>query len=104
MLIGFGALLTGCATSKALTTFGGEAEGVGGACDAFPRPEYQVLGKTPYDQEFADKTTEAGVAGCKWKRPAARPPELDKAPVVASKPAPVKKLSLWQRAKAKVKR
>ena len=102
-LIASGILLTGCATNKPLTTFGGEAEGVGGACDVFPRPKYQVLGRTPYDQEFADKTTEAGVAGCKWQRPAARPPELDKAPVVASVPVS-RKVSFWKRAKAKLKK
>jgi hypothetical protein len=62
-----------------------------------------VLGKTSFDQQWADRVTEAGVAGCKWARPEARPVALD-APAAAvplPKPAPAKKLSLWKRAKAK---
>jgi hypothetical protein len=72
-------------------------------CDAFERPQYQIAGKTPYDQEWADKTTEAGVAGCKWERPEARPAALDAPAAAPPKPAPTKKLSLWKRAKSKFK-
>jgi hypothetical protein len=40
-----------------------EGEGV---CSAFERPQYQVVGKTAYDQLWANRITEAGVAGCGW--------------------------------------
>jgi hypothetical protein len=56
----------------------------GGACSAFPRPQYQVKGQTVFDQRWADETTEAGVAGCGWKRPQARPASL-----MPVKPSPV---------------
>lgn len=71
-----------------------------GACNAFPKPVYQVKGKTPYDQQWADEVTEAGVAGCQWKRPAKRPAALD-AP--KAKKAPVVKESKWKRAWKKVR-
>jgi hypothetical protein len=95
----------GCASSPGFGTFTGPS---GGVCDAFERPPYQVLGKTPYDQDVADKWTEAGVAGCKWERPGARPAELDAVAainaVVAPKPAPAKKVSIWKRVKSKFSR
>lgn len=81
-------------------TFSGS---LGGVCDAFPAPQYQVLGKTPYDQEKVDKWTEAGVAGCKWERPGARPAEFDVAPApiaVKAKPAK-KKPSIWNNVRSK---
>jgi hypothetical protein len=95
-----GILSTGCASNSEFKTFLGKTSGV---CDAFPRPEYQVLGKTEFDQQWADRVTEAGIAGCEWKRPEARPVVLD-APAIGAvlpKPAPVKKLSMWKRVKAK---
>lgn len=94
--------MTGCASNSGFATFTGKS---GGVCDAFPRPHYQVLGKTEFDQQWADRVTEAGVAGCSWARPEERPAALDApAPAVAAplpKPVTVRKLSLWKRVKAK---
>lgn len=100
LLASSGILLLGCVTDSGFGTFTGK---LGGVCDAFERPTYQVLGKTPYDQGIADNWTEAGVAGCKWERPAVRPAELDSPAVAAPlpKPAPVKKASVWKRVKSK---
>lgn len=50
---------------------------VAGSCAVFERPPYAVIGKTEYDQRVADGFVESGVAGCNWRRPAPRPPELD---------------------------
>ena len=50
---------------------------VAGSCAVFERPPYAVKGKTLYDQNVADNFVESGVAGCNWKRPAARPASLD---------------------------
>jgi hypothetical protein len=36
----------------------------GGECRVFEHPEYAVLGKTRYDQNWIDSNTEAGVAAC----------------------------------------
>lgn len=63
-------VLSGCATNRSFATL------ESGACSAFPRPQYQVKGETSYDQRWADETTEAGVAGCGWKRPQTRPANL----------------------------
>lgn len=102
--------MTGCANKSGFTTFGGQVDGVelGGVCQAFPRPEYQIKGATPYDQEWADKTTEAGVAGCNWQRPEARPAHLAVDPQALVKfeppvPAKPKKKSLWKRLKQKIR-
>lgn len=65
--------LAGC-----VTTGGGSERG--GECKVFERPPYAVRGVTQYDQDIADNFVESGVGGCKWKRPAARPPEMDAAP------------------------
>jgi hypothetical protein len=59
----------------------------GGECRVFEPPPYEVLGKTTYDQVYIDGNVEAGVGGCGWKRPAARPPGLD---AKTNKPAPHK--------------
>jgi hypothetical protein len=80
-----GMLLAGCAHNDGFATLTG-VNGTGGACSAFEAPKYAIAGKTAYDQKWADKTTEAGVAGCKWKRPQPRPALLD------AKPMPVKAL------------
>ena len=87
-----GTLLAGCATDGQFATLSK------GACEAFPRPQYQIKGKTSYDQKWSDEVTEAGVAGCKWQRPDRRPAELDapKMPVKAP-PAPPKKPTFLQR-------
>lgn len=78
-----GTPLAGCASSGSdkFASLSGATEQGGGACDAFPRPPYQVRGATPYDQEWADKTNEAGIAGCKWERPMPRPSFLDAPPI-----------------------
>ena len=60
-------LLGGCAWQ---TVKGSVA---GGECKVFERPEYVVLGKRPYDQNWIDGTIEGGVGACRWKRPAPRP-------------------------------
>lgn len=82
-------LLTGCASNKEFATL------TGGACSAFPEPAYQIKGRTKTDQRWADETTEAGVAGCGWKRPAHRPVAMDAkpavVPAVAIEPAPASK-------------
>lgn len=101
---GIGILLTACAANHDLATLSD------GACKAFPSPQYQIKGKTAYDQKWADETTEAGVAGCHWQRPAKRPAALDpmpvKAHVVKSEPWPEpqaapKKPSLIQRLRSR---
>lgn len=76
MAAGLGILLSGCAGPSKLQTF------AGGSCQAFPRPDYQIKGKTKFDQTWADKVTEAGVAGCQWPRPKARPVAWDTTVIV----------------------
>lgn len=103
-----GLSLTACASNHDFATLSD------GACKAFPRPQYQIKGKTAYDQKWADETTEAGVAGCHWPRPARRPASLEpmpvKAPVAAApavEPWPVsapKKPSLFQRLRSRFHR
>jgi hypothetical protein len=61
---------------------------VAGACDFLDSPEYAVLGKTPYDQRWINRTEESIVTGCRKPRPKARPASFD-APAVA--PSVVKK-------------
>jgi hypothetical protein len=101
MRINFGALvilllasvLGGCATEPRGSIAGGE-------CHIFERPAYAVRGKTQYDQDWVDGNVEAGIGGCKWARPAPRPPELDAAP--GTKPAvvkPAKRRGLFRRIK-----
>jgi hypothetical protein len=77
----------------------------GGECRIFDAPQYAVRGKTGYDQDWIDGNVEAGVGGCGWKRPAARPPELDARPKAAtpvSHSKPKKKPSFLARVKARV--
>src|SRR6185369_14125323 len=81
VVMGSGILLAACAGPNSLQTF------AGGSCQAFPRPEYQIKGKTKFDQIWADRVTEAGVAGCHWQRPKARPVSWDATVVI--KPTPV---------------
>lgn len=81
------ATLAACGTQPKVSVAGGEAH-------ALRAPPYQVKGATPYDQDWIDETTEAGVAGLGWQRPAPRPPELDRprvAPKPQAVPAPAKK-------------
>jgi len=72
-------ILGGCANP----TIGSVA---GGECKLTHTPAYAVRGKTEYDQEWVDDTTEALVRGCKQPRPKARPVSLD-APKVVTRPA-----------------
>lgn len=89
--------LAGCAGVKL------PASVKGGECRIFEAPPYEVLGKTTYDQDYIDGNVEAGVGGCGWKRPAARPPGLD---AKTNKPAPhkaaKKKPGFFARIKARV--
>ena len=74
-----------------------------GECRVFEPPPYEVLGKTPYDQDYIDGNVEAGVGGCGWKRPAARPPGLDaKTNKPAPHKAPKKRPGFLARVKARV--
>ena len=47
------------------------------AAKAFPRAQYQILGKTRNDQVWISKTIEAEVAGFGFARPAKRPASWD---------------------------
>lgn len=71
-----GILLAGCANGKFVTL---EAAG-----KSFPQAEYQVLGKTRYDQTWIDKTIEAEVAGFGFERPRRRPANLSGSVVVVT--------------------
>ena len=71
----------------------------GGECKIFERPQYVVLGKRAYDQDWIDSQVEGGVGGCGWKRPAARPPALDAVPGQRAKAPPVKKRGIIRRIK-----
>jgi hypothetical protein len=92
----------GCAGSLPASVAGGE-------CKIFAPPDYAIRGKTQKDQNWIDDTEEAGIAGCKWSRPKARPVaaapvkkvKVDPLPPVKSTvpaPPPVKK-HWWQRLK-----
>lgn len=74
----------------------------GGECKVFARPPYAVLGKTSYDQNWIDDTVEGGVGGCRWKRPAPRPAELDAVPGQKVVVAPPRKRGLIRRIKDRV--
>jgi hypothetical protein len=66
-----------------------------GAGDAFPRANYQILGKTRFDQVWISKTIEAEVVGFGFKRPLARPASFDAKPashtvvVIPAQPATI---------------
>ena len=64
--------VTACGTLRPASVGGGE-------CRVFERPEYAVLGRTRYDQNWIDSNTEAGVAACGWQRPKPRPERFSKA-------------------------
>jgi hypothetical protein len=77
---------------------------LGGECKVFERPEYVIKGAKRYDQRWIDGNIEAGIGACSWARPKARPASFD-APSTGSAvvpAAPVKKPSLYARAKAKL--
>lgn len=75
----------------------------GGECKIFERPQYVVLGKRPYDQDWIDSQVEGGIGGCGWRRPQARPAALDAIPGQKAKVvAPAKKKGLIKRIKDRV--
>jgi hypothetical protein len=89
--------LSACGTTKDLHSV------AGGECRVFEAPKYVVLGKTDYDQDYIDGGIEAGVAGCQWQRPAARPASLDAGRATAiSKPVVKKKRGFFRRIKDRV--
>lgn len=82
--------LLGCAPNNSFVS-------LQGAGDAFPRAQYQILGKTKYDQIWISKTIEAEVSGFGFARPIARPATLDARPAahtVVVTPAKVAPLPL----------
>jgi hypothetical protein len=89
--------LTACADKNRFASLTGTDGQGGGACSAFERPQYQIRGATSYDQKWADKTTEAGVAGCSWPRPEARPHELDAKPLIVKAPPKAAKRRWYDR-------
>jgi hypothetical protein len=96
ILIAVAPLLSACQTTGVGSVGGGE-------CKIFESPQYVVLGKRPYDQDWIDSQVEGGVGGCGWKRPQARPAALDAVPGQKAKaPAPVKKRGLIKRIKDRV--
>lgn len=76
-----GLMLAGCQTI-------GPASVKGGECRIFERPQFAVRGLRPYDQDWIDGNVEAGVGGCGWERPKARPASLDAVPGQKAKAAP----------------
>ena len=97
--VGIACLLALCAGGCAIK---GPASVAGGECKIFERPDYAVIGKRPYDQDWIDSQVEGGVGGCGWKRPSARPAALDAAPARNATPAPVRKPTVVQRIKARI--
>lgn len=75
----------------------------GGECRVFERPQFVVLGKRRYDQDWIDGNVEAGVGACGWQRPKPRPASSDGGAAASAVAAPVKKRGLFGRAKARVK-
>lgn len=96
LCIAVGLVLGGCAT--------GPTSVKGSECKVFERPQYVILGKTSYDQDWVDRQIEGGVGACKWARPAKRPASLDAAAPTVVSSIPVKRPSFAQRVKARVKK
>lgn len=88
-----GTLLAGCVTTN--------KGSVAGECRLVSTPQYAVKGRTSYDQNWIDDTTERLVGGCGQPRPKARPASLDAKPVVVKAPIPksAPKATLWERFK-----
>lgn len=65
-----------CAIAAALAGCGAKppASVKGGECKAFTRAATEICGLTELDQAAIDDYIEAGVAGCRWRRPQARTP------------------------------
>lgn len=94
IFVAVGTAIAGCQTT-------GPASVKGGECRIFERPEYAVLGKRQYDQDYIDGNIEAGVGGCGWKRPAKRPASFDTKPGPKAAVAP-KRRGLIKRIKDRV--
>lgn len=95
-LSALGLMLAGCQTT-------GQGSIKGGECRVFERPEFAVRGKQQYDQDWIDGNIEAGIGGCNWKRPSARPASLDGAPgQKVAAPVKAKKRDLIKRIKDRV--
>lgn len=91
LMIPLAILLAGCAKGE-LSVSGGECK-----LPSVHTPPIAVAGRTQYDQNWIDDTTEGLVRGCGQPRPSARLPEMDKLPPPkAVAPAPPKK-KFWQR-------
>lgn len=89
-VFGIAAMLAACGTPQ--------VGSVGGESRVITAPEYSLKGATPYDQEWIDETTEAGIAGLGWKRPKPRPASFDAKPVVkAAAPKPATFKERWWR-------
>lgn len=74
-----GTLLQGCATDSVGTQDAGAA---------LPHAQYQVLGRTRYDQTWIDKTIEGEVKGFGFPRPQKRPASMGAAKVVVAPAQP----------------
>lgn len=97
ILIPVGFALGGCMQTLTGSIAGGESK-------VFQRPEYVVLGKTSYDQNWIDNQVEGGVAAFGWKRPLPRPASLDAHVTTkqVTKISLAKKTSFIKRIKAKL--
>ena len=73
----------------------------GGESKVFTAPEYVVLGKTQWDQDWIDGNIEAGIGGFGWKRPKPRPASFDRLPPPRAV-APVKNKSFIARVRARL--
>lgn len=102
MIARLGVLLL-CAPLLASCQTTGPASVSGGECRVFERPDYAVLGKRQYDQDWIDSQVEGGVGGCGWKRPNARPASFDaQSPTRVAVPARAKKRGMLKRIKDRV--
>lgn len=98
IIIALGFLASNCASNLPASVAGGE-------CRIFRPPDYAIRGKHQVDQDYIDDFEEAGIAGCHWARPKARPAakvaaKSKPSPVVTTAPTttvPAKKRHWWQR-------
>lgn len=79
---------------------------LGGECKLNHTPEYEVLGRTPYDQKWIVRTTESLVVGCHQPRPKKRPASWVVGTVAPAPqpPAPVKpepNKTIWDRVRGR---
>lgn len=94
-MVALGIPLAACANGKFVT--------LSAAGQDFPQADYQILGKTKYDQTWIDKTIESEIAGFGFSRPSKRPASLDQATVVVQ-PATATKPSVISAIKKKFKK